>query len=196
LKIMFPLVSGIDDFLSCKDLAFEVMRELDKEKLVYNDSPAFGAMVELPSAVAVVDELAEEADFLSIGSNDLVQYMLGVDRTNRNVADLYSVFHPAVLRAIKSIASAADAAGCPVSVCGDAVGEEAMMAFFLGVGINSFSVDPRLLTKVRARISGIDTEEAASVAEKMLSFRTLLEVKAFLESKAGLMIGTAGQTAG
>lgn len=183
LRIMFPLIAGIDDFLQARDIAQEAMKELNREQLAYNHSPSFGAMVELPSAVMMIDRLAEEADFLSIGSNDLVQYLLGVDRTNQEVADLYSVYHPAVLTAINAIAKAGERHDCPVSVCGDAAADPAMLTFFLGVGIRTFSVDPRKLKQVGLLIQAADTKGAAGIARKMLSFHTNQEVLDYIRSK-------------
>ena len=180
LKIMFPLISGLDDFIAARELAAEVMKELDREKLDYNQAPSFGVMIELPSAVFMIRELAREADFISIGSNDLTQYILGVDRTNEDVADLYSVYHPAVLKSFKKIVEAASEYDCPLSVCGDAVADHVMLTFFMGIGIRIFSVDPRMLSQVRTIISSVDTSLAEDMADKMLAFRTNGEVTDFV----------------
>jgi len=176
LKIMFPLISGLDDFEAARAIACEAMEELEKEGLAYQKKPKFGAMIELPSAVMLADELAAEADFLSIGSNDLTQYILGIDRTNEDVADLYSVYHPAVLRAFKNVALAALHHECPLSVCGDAVADRHMLLFFMGIGIRIFSVDPRMLGRVRAAISTIETSFASEHASKMLTLDSNGEV--------------------
>lgn len=181
LNIMFPLIAGIDDYMKAVHTAEQAMRELSREKLSYNQQPHFGAMVELPSAVTMVSSLAQKADFLSIGSNDLVQYILGVDRTNEKVADLYSVYHPAVLRAFKSIADAGKKENCLISVCGDAAADFAMLTFFMGIGIRIFSVDPRMLDKVRAYISTIDVKDAEARAKTMLSFESNKEVTDYIE---------------
>jgi phosphotransferase system, enzyme I, PtsP len=182
LNIMFPLISGLDDFLKAKEIARTAKQELSREKLIYNAQPRFGAMIELPSAVSMVRDIAREADFLSIGSNDLVQYILGVDRTNENVADLYSVYHPAVLRAFKQIAYAGQEEDCLISVCGDAVSDPAMLTFFIGIGIRSYSVDPRMIYKVRGHISALNISEAADHAVKMLSFSTNQEVTEYIDT--------------
>ena len=182
LNIMFPLISGVDDFLKAKEIAEKAQQELSREKLSYNANPRFGAMIELPSAVTMVRQLAKEADFLSIGSNDLVQYILGVDRTNEKVADLYSAYQPAVLRAFKQIADAGREENCLISVCGDAVSDPAMLTFFIGIGIATYSVDPRMLYKVRGYISTIDVQEAAAHADKMLGFHTHKEVTEYIDT--------------
>jgi phosphotransferase system enzyme I (PtsP) len=182
LNVMFPLISGLDDFLKAKEIARTAMQELSREKLAYNPKPRFGAMIELPSAVSLVHHIAREADFLSIGSNDLVQYILGVDRTNENVADLYSVYHPAVLRSFKQIADAGQEEKCLISVCGDAVSDPAMLTFFMGIGIRTYSVDPRMLYKVRGDISAMNMKEAAEHADKMLGFATNQEVIEYIDT--------------
>ncbi len=182
LNIMFPLIAGVDDFEKARETAEQAMKELSREKFSYNSEPKFGAMVELPSAVSMIDSLAKHADFLSIGSNDLVQYILGVDRTNENVADLYSVYHPSVLRAFQQIADAGIKEKCPVSVCGDAASDPAMLNFFIGIGIRTFSVDPRMLEKVRAYISGIDIKEAKKYAKTLLSMEKNTAVTEYIEA--------------
>jgi len=155
---------------------------LAKEKLSHNSHPALGAMVELPSAVTMIRQLAQNADFMRIGSNDLVQYILGVDRTNENVADLYSVHHPAVLRAFKRIAEAGEAEGCLISVCGDAVANPALLTFFMGIGITNYSIDPRMIEVVRSHIDALDRNEAAVHAKEMLILDTNNEVSEYIKA--------------
>jgi len=182
LNVMFPLIAGVEDFIKAREVTDQAIQELAREKLSHNSNPSFGAMIELPSAVTMVRQLAKEADFLSIGSNDLVQYILGVDRTNENVADLYSVYHPAVLRAFKHIAEAGETEDCVISVCGDAVAEPAMLVFFIGIGITNYSVDPRMIEVVRNHIDALDRNEAAIHAEKMLALETHNAVSEYIEA--------------
>lgn len=105
LKILFPLVTGVDDFTKAKEIVKQSMEELEKEGIPYNSNPKIGAMIELPSIVYMIDEITKTADFISIGTNDLTQYILGIDRTNDRVSDLYIPHHPAVLRALKRLPS-------------------------------------------------------------------------------------------
>ncbi|MFO7849785.1 MAG: phosphoenolpyruvate--protein phosphotransferase [Spirochaetia bacterium] len=176
LNILFPLIYGVEEFFEVKHFVKQVMEELKKEGLPYNGSPKYGAMIELPSAAATARILARHADFLSVGTNDLVQYLLGVDRTNESVEDIYNIYHPAVLRTLKSIAEAAQAEDCPLSVCGNSAGDETMLMFYLGIGIRNFSVDSKMLNIVRNFIGSVDTKKAEDKAQTMLRAETAEEV--------------------
>ncbi len=178
LRILFPLIGGPDDFHSAREMTLEAMEELRREGIEHNEDPRFGAMIELPSAALLSGRIAETADFLSIGTNDLVQYVLGVDRTNNQVTQFYSSYHPAVLKTLKQVADTARENECPVSVCGDSAGDPGMLVFFIGIGIRIFSVDPRLLPQVRSYIASIDTGEARKIAERMLNARSAEEAEA------------------
>lgn len=184
-KIMFPMVGSLDEFTAARNLAYECERDLEaagQEARI----PEMGVMVELPSAVWIADELAAEADFLSIGSNDLVQYLLAADRTNEAVADWYAPQHPAVLRSLARIVEAADRAGKPVSLCGDLATDATMLPFLLGIGLRQFSMDPTAIPAAQRRIEGIDSELARRQAERMLGMGRLDEVQAYLrETRQG-----------
>ena len=139
-------------------------------------------MMELPSAVEVVGELAAEADFLSIGSNDLVQYMLAVDRTNEQVSDLYKSHHPAILRAIHRIVAAAQDAGKPVSICGDLVTEVRLLPFLLGIGLRTFSIDIGNAPSLERSIAEIRLDEAKEQARQLLDMGKISDIEAFLSA--------------
>ncbi|ADK81652.1 phosphoenolpyruvate--protein phosphotransferase [Sediminispirochaeta smaragdinae] len=158
IKILFPLVAGPEDFLEAREVVYEAAGALEAEGIEHNANPQIGAMIELPSSALLVEEIAEHADFLSIGTNDLVQYVLGVDRTNQQIAHLYDQQHPAVLRLLKMIAEGAERKGCPVSVCGNSATDPQMLHFFIKSGIYSFSVDPRSFSDVRAVLQEIADE--------------------------------------
>jgi phosphotransferase system, enzyme I, PtsP len=181
LKIMFPLITSIDDFLKAKRKTIDVMHELEREQVPFNRAPRFGAMVETPAIVEVIADLAREADFLSIGSNDLVQYMLGVDRTNEQVAEWYVNYHPAILRSVKRITTAADEVGCELSICGDMAGSIEMLPFLLGAGLRIFSVNPRLIPRVRRFLASLNMTKAAAFADELLALSTIQAVKERLE---------------
>ena len=179
-RIMFPLISSVDDFLEARNIVYECMDELEKEGIPFSRETKLGVMMELPSAVEVATELAQESDFLSIGSNDLIQYMLAVDRTNEQVSSLYLAHHPAILRSINRIVIAALAQGKDISICGDLSADSRMLPFLLGIGLKMFSIDIVNAPTVQRLINSISMEEAHDIAERMLSFGRISEVDAFL----------------
>lgn len=185
LRIMFPMISSVDEFQQARGLVQECMYALEKEK-EKTASPLIGAMIELPSAVEMIDELAQEADFLSIGTNDLVQYLLAVDRTNERVANLYQPQHPAVLRALKRIADAAIKHKKDLSVCGDIATHPRFLPFLLGIGIRALSVDARYLPKLHESLSVLNMTDARQLAEEVLKQSTLERTSRLLGLESGL----------
>ncbi len=184
-RIMFPLISSLDDFLEAKRMVNKSREFLERDGFECKTMPELGVMIELPSAVEMAEELAQEADFLSIGSNDLVQYMLGVDRTNEKVSSLYEAHHPAILRAINRVINAAGNANCPLSVCGNVSSDKGMLYFMTGAGIRIFSLQPRHLPEVQKFMMSLDMEKARQDAEKMLEARTLRDVENILSEVFG-----------
>ncbi len=180
LHIMFPLISSVDDFIQAREVVRECHRQLEAEGVPHHPAPRLGAMVEMPSAVEVAPELAVEADFLSIGGNDLVQYILAVDRTNQQIADMYLQYHPAILRALRRIASAAIQAGKPLSCCGEMATDPLMLPFLLGIGIRRFSVEPRQLPRVFQTVSALRLEDCRAQAEHLLTLGRISEVETAL----------------
>ena len=181
LKVMFPLISSVDDFIEAREVVGECIRALEGENVPHNAKPELGVMIELPSAVEVVDELAAETDFLSVGSNDLVQYLLAVDRTNEHISDLYVPHHPAVLRSMKRIAEAAAKHHKPLSICGDIASGERLIPFLLGIGIRTLSVDAQRIPKVQAIIEKLSMSDAEKMAAKLLKMGRIKEITDFLE---------------
>jgi phosphotransferase system enzyme I (PtsP) len=182
-RIMFPLVASVDDFDEARAIVHSCMDELEAEGYPFNRDTQLGVMMELPSAVEVVDELAQEADFLSIGSNDLIQYMLAVDRTNEQVSKLYLAHHPAILRAINRIVSAAYTHEKDVSICGDLAADPRMLPFLLGVGLKKFSIDIVNAPAVQRLVKSISMQEAVETSNTMLDFGRISEVETFLADK-------------
>lgn len=181
LKIMFPFISSVDDFLEAREVTMECIQELEAEGIPHNTSPKVGLMVELPAAVEIIDELARAADFFSIGTNDLIQYLLAVDRTNESVSGMYVCHHPAVLRSVYRIVNSAINNDVDVSVCGDMALNEEMLKFLIGIGVRKISIDPQQIPRIQAFLSGLHTEEARRHARKLLRFGTLKEIDRFLE---------------
>lgn len=181
LKIMFPMISSVDDFIQARDMVRGCIRQLADEGVPHHAAPSLGAMIELPSAVGVAAELAHEADFISIGGNDLVQYMLAVDRTNQHISDLYISHHPAVLRALKNIADACATRPTPLSFCGEMATDPQMLKFMVGIGIRRFSVEPRMLPTMQQRIEQMDAAACAALATRLLSLGRISDVQAALQ---------------
>ena len=179
-RIMFPMISSLEDFLTARDVVHDCAAALRQEGLPCAEKPALGIMVELPSAAEIIDDLTQEVDFVSIGSNDLVQYVLAVDRTNERVADLYQPHHPAVLRVLHRVAQAARRAGRPLSICGDMAANPKMIPFLLGIGIHTLSLDPRHIPGVRLAIGGIRLADAEALAAQAIGLRRLRDVEELL----------------
>lgn len=181
LQIMFPLVSSVEDLTDARAVVQACIRELADEGIPHNPKPKLGAMIELPSAVEIADELAQEADFLSIGGNDLVQYMLAVDRTNEHISDLYVAYHPAVLRALHRVTQAAKRHGKPVSFCGEMAADPKMIPFLIGIGIDALSVEARQLPRVHQTVCALSAAEAGEKACRLLGLGRVRDVAKALE---------------
>ncbi len=179
-RIMFPLVASVDDFIIARDIVYECMDELEKNGVPFSRKTQLGVMIELPSAVEVAEELAQEVDFFSIGSNDLIQYMLAVDRTNEKVSNLYRAHHPAILRAINRVVASAKAHGKDVSICGDLSADRRMLPFLLGVGLRKFSIDIVNAPTVQRLVAATTLADAESIAKQMLGLGRISEIEAFL----------------
>ena len=169
IRIMFPMISSLDEFLEAKGVVLDCFKSLKKEKTPYNGKPKIGLMIELPAVLEVIDDLAGHADFFSIGTNDFIQYMLAVDRTNEKVADLFLPHHPSILRALKKIVDSVRTHEKDVSICGDMVHDEKYLSYLLGIGIRSLSLNPAYLPRIQFAIQKIDIDEARKSAEKVLT---------------------------
>ena len=183
LKMMFPMISSVDEFISARDVIWECIDELGKYGIKHNNTPSIGTMIEIPSLLPVIDELAKECDFFSIGTNDLIQYTLAVDRTNEKVSSMYMPHHPAILNAIKVIAAAAKKAGIEVSLCGDMANKEIYIPFIIGAGITCLSVDAMYVPRVKRTIRKTSILEATRFAEKILSLKRISDIEAALKEQ-------------
>ncbi len=183
IRIMFPLISSVDDFVHARSIVQHCIKELDSENIPHNNDPQLGLMVELPSAVEMIEDLSQNADFLSIGTNDLIQHMLAVDRTNEEIADLYVPHHPAVLRALHRIAEAARSAGIDASVCGDIAANPHMLVFLLGCGIRTFSVDARYLPRIQKLVGQTDVRQAHEKTLHALRLTRISDIEDYLAIK-------------
>ncbi len=176
LGMMFPFISGLTEIRTCRKLVKECMEELDAKNQPYDADLEIGAMIEIPSAVLVADELAKEVDFFSIGTNDLIQYTVAVDRINHRVAQLYRSSHPAVIRLIKMTTDAAKRAGIWTGVCGEMAADLNLTPLLLGLGVDELSVGPHDLAPVRKALRSLDYSKCQELAEKALTLPTAKEI--------------------
>lgn len=156
--LMFPMIISREDFFAAKNIVLDCMAELDKENIPYNKNLPIGAMIETPSAALCAGQLAQVCDFFSLGTNDLVQYTLAVDRNNDKVAPYYVQYHPAVLQLIKHTIAAAEKAGIPVSICGEMASDLMFVPLLVGLGIRELSISPAKSAEVKAVIRNCDAE--------------------------------------
>jgi phosphotransferase system, enzyme I, PtsP len=184
LKILFPMISAIDEFRQARHAVEEAMVDLARQNLPFHSAPALGAMIELPALLDIINELANEADFFSIGTNDFIQYMLAVDRSNERVAAYYQPYHPSVLRSLHRIIQAAVKARIEVVICGEMGHEPAYIPFFIGAGLRTFSVDPYFLRAVQDKIVNLSVNEATAYARTLLAEPTLEGIQGIIKSQA------------
>ena len=183
-KIMVPLVTCVDEIRAVKELVDECKKELKAEEIGFDEKIEVGCMVETAAAGLIADMLAKEADFFSIGTNDLTQYTMSVDRGNAKVAYLYSAFQPAVLRSIKNIIEAGKAAGIPVGMCGEAAADPLMIPLLISFGLDEYSVNSVLVLTARSIISKWSKADADALAKEVLALSTEAEVVAALKAAA------------
>ena len=188
LKIMFPLISGIEEVRVARLLVREISAELRAEGHEIPDGIPLGAMVEVPSSAIMARELAREVDFISIGTNDLIQYTLAVDRSNNLVADLYRPTNPAVLRLIAEVIAAGEAENTDVSMCGEMAADPLMVPVLVGLGLRSFSMNPQAVPVVRALIRQLSFREAGQIARQAAKFVTARDVEEYLLERLAFLL--------
>jgi phosphotransferase system enzyme I (PtsI) len=180
LKLMYPMITGLEELRRANEIFREVRQELATEGVPMAERLEVGAMIEVPSAAMTCDLLAKEVDFFSIGTNDLIQYALAVDRVNEKIAYLYEPTHPAILRLVKQIIDVGHAAKIEVGMCGEMAGEPPLALLLLGMGLDEFSTSPVQVPLVKRVIRAVEYSFAQSVVEQVLTLRTSKEVEAFL----------------
>ncbi|OPX30741.1 MAG: phosphoenolpyruvate--protein phosphotransferase [Candidatus Omnitrophica bacterium 4484_171] len=181
IQIMFPMISGISELREAKRLLDECRGELKKEGRYFDNDIKIGVMIEVPSAALTADALAKECDFFSIGTNDLIQYSLAVDRANEKVAYLYEPAHPAVLRLIKDVISSAHKNNIWVGMCGEMAGEIIFAFLLLGLGLDELSMPPPRIPKIKELIRKIRLSDAKDAASKVIDFSTSAEIERYLQ---------------
>ncbi len=184
VKIMVPLVTCVDEIRAVKELVSDIKKDLDAQGIAYDKDIEVGCMIETASASLIADLLAKESDFFSIGTNDLTQYTMSVDRGNADVAYLYSTFQPSVLRSIKHIIECGRKEGIPVGMCGEAAADPLMIPLLISFGLTEFSVNPVLVLTARCIISKWSKAEADELAKKVMNLDTEKEIVDLLKKEA------------
>jgi len=183
LKLMYPMISGIEELRQANTLLEESKNELLREGRPFDESIKVGAMIEVPSAAMTADILAKEVDFFSIGTNDLIQYSIAVDRSNEKVAYLYEPAHPGVLRLIKNIIDIGHKSNLSVGMCGEMAGDPIFTLILLGMGLDEFSMPSLMIPEIKHIIRSVSMPEAVSISQEALSFSTTKDVEGFAVRK-------------
>lgn len=181
LRIMFPMISSVEELLLAKSICEEVKSELRSEGVKYSDDLEIGMMIEIPSAAVISDILAKHVDFFSIGTNDLIQYTCAVDRMNQKISYLYNQFNPAVLRLINMVIKNAHAEGKWVGMCGESAGDQKMIPILLGFGLDEFSMSPISILRARRLVTSVSEADMKSLADDVLKLSTAEEIELYMD---------------
>lgn len=176
IDIVLPMISDVSEVLKAKKIIQNEKKLLEKKQIEIGN-PKLGVMIEVPSAVLTVEDISKEVDFMSLGTNDLVQYLLAVDRDNESVADYFKTLHPAVIRSIEKVINEAEKSGIPVVICGEMAGSPFYLPILIGLGARELSMNINSIYKIKKTISGIAFEEAAELAKKIKNCRTGEEIE-------------------
>ena len=177
LAIMFPMISSIEELRAAKQVLEECKQELDNENIVYDKNIQVGIMIEIPSAALMADKLAQECDFFSIGTNDLIQYTVAVERGNEKISKLYTKYHPAVIKLIKKAIDGAHSANIICGMCGEAAGDPTFIPLLVGLGLDEFSMNSNNILRARKTINHLDKETCVKLSEEILQMASAEEVE-------------------
>lgn len=186
IKIMYPMIATVDELRAANRLLHEAQKELEQEGIRYNEDLEVGIMIEIPAAALIADQLAKEADFFSIGTNDLIQYTIAVDRMNEHISHLYQPFHPALLKLIKNVIDAAHAQGKWAGMCGEMAGDPLAIPVLLGLGLDEFSMSAVSILSARKQLLALKQSEMQDLAHKALQKGTAAEVRELIEDELGM----------
>ena len=192
IQLMFPMISGLQEILEAKAIIKEVCEELDREKKEYDPDIKLGIMIEVPSAVIMAEVLAQHVDFFSIGTNDLIQYALAIDRVNEHVAYMYQPFHPAILKMIRQVVIAAENAGIDVSLCGEMAGDPMCVPCLIGMGIKNLSMNSRAIPLIKDIIRSLSLEQARSDFQEVTKLNTATEVREYVSERTKPLLPDLG----
>ena len=177
LAIMFPMISSIDELREAKGVLEECKKELDNENIEYDKNIQVGIMIEIPSAALIADKLAKECDFFSIGTNDLIQYTVAVERGNEKISKLYTKYHPAVIQLIKKAIDGAHSANIICGMCGEAAGDPTFIPLLVGLGLDEFSMNSNSILRARKTINNLNAEECKKLSEEIINMSSAKEVE-------------------
>jgi phosphotransferase system enzyme I (PtsI) len=180
IRLLFPMVSGLKEILETKKILREVKQDLNKKKIKYARNIKVGIMIEIPSAVTMADALANHVDFFSIGTNDLIQYALAIDRVNEHVAYMYQPFHPAILRMIQQVVTAAKNAGIKVALCGEMAGDPFCTIILVGIGLDELSMNAHSIPIIKQIIRAISMKEAQADLKRIMQLETAEDVRKYI----------------
>jgi phosphotransferase system enzyme I (PtsI) len=188
LRILLPMISSMEELKQVKKIIKDVKRDLTTKKVDFNEEVPIGIMIEVPSAVFLAKELAEECNFFSIGTNDLIQYGLAIDRGNEQVAHLYNPYSPAILRMIKQTVDAAKKAKIGISICGELAGDPLAITLMVGLGLDSLSMNPISISRVKKLLRSITREQALKILREAISLDSAEEVEKLLKRKTSHLL--------
>lgn len=191
IKIMFPLISNVMELRQAKMILQDVKEDLEEQDIPYRDNIEIGMMIEVPSAALQAKAFCREADFFSIGTNDLIQYTVAVDRANERIASLYSAAHPAVITLLKDVIRTADRNKTPVSLCGEMAGQPEFTMLLLGLGLRTFSMTPPAVPEIKRLIRSVSIDQCRRVARKAVTFDSDREVLNYLRDEANKVMPKA-----
>ncbi len=181
VKVLLPMIASVEEVHQVKRLLQQAMKELKRKKLAYNEAIELGAMIEIPSAALAINSILKDVDFISVGTNDLIQYTLAVDRSNAQVSDLYEPLHPSVLYLLKFIAEAVKLVGKEISMCGEMAGDVLYTKLLIGLGYTRLSMSSYFIPQVKRIIRSISMEQAEALAKEALSLHEINKVKLLLQ---------------
>jgi phosphotransferase system enzyme I (PtsI) len=184
-RILFPMISNYEEVLKTKQLLDETANELEKEGEAYSRDIEVGVMIEVPSAVFLAETLAGEVDFFSIGTNDLIQYTLAIDRNNKEVSYLYQPMHPSILRMLKHVADVGKKTGTTVCICGEMAADPIHVPVLLGLGINEFSLLPQSIPPVKSLLRALNASETQGFVEELMTYNSAKDIVSTLHARYG-----------
>ncbi|MFC1816798.1 putative PEP-binding protein [Thermodesulfobacteriota bacterium] len=188
IRVLIPMISSFDEVCETKQMIAEAADSLDKDGLTFNRNVEIGIMIEVPSAVIMADVMAEAVDFFSIGTNDLIQYTMAIDRGNSQVAHLYHPLHPAIVRMIKHVADVAKDKGIKVFMCGEMAGDPVHIPILLGLGMDELSMNPQTIPTVKSMIRSLKMTDAQLFVKDVLKQSTAADIENLVQDTYGSIL--------